>query len=392
MRLAWFRPSDEANAHPFDDTPALVRALSAEHELHVFIETNAHDFVWRHFRVPYDLCVFELDNTAAHRFVWPYLLEYGGVLLLRTRTLHNSRARALVHAVRLQDYVAEFTFDAGHPPYLAHGTDYIRSDDWPMLRVPVLASRVTVATHPGVAQALQDEHPHARVRCAPVPVQAGQPHRKNQRPERSSGPEEVVFGVLANDRVDVVRRAFAHAEKGSLSARLLIGEADAVMERADVILTMRWPGFGTAQTLALAAMGSGRPVVVLETEASADWPMLDPQTWRARGLGFARPVGVSVDLRDEEHSLGLTIRRLTSDEALRSRLGEAGRAWWQAHASVDAAAKAWRPLLREAASLDRPARPAHWPAHLDVDGLERAREILGEFGVSADLFQRVPKA
>ena len=49
------------------------------------------------------------------------------------------------------------------------------------------------------------------------------------------------------------------------------------MERADVILTLHWPGFGTAQTLALAAMGSGKPVVVLETEASADWPMLDPQ-------------------------------------------------------------------------------------------------------------------
>src|SRR5215510_3942133 len=84
MKLAWFRPSDEADAHPFDDTPALVRALSAEHELHVFTESNAHDFVWQHFRAPYDLCLFELDNTAAHRFVWPYLLGYSGVLLLRT--------------------------------------------------------------------------------------------------------------------------------------------------------------------------------------------------------------------------------------------------------------------------------------------------------------------
>ena len=108
MRLAWFRPSDEANAHPFDDTPVLVRALSGDHELHVFTETNAHDFVWQHFRVPHDLCVFELDNTAAHRFIWPYLFGYGGVLLLRTRTLHNSRARALVHAGRLEHYVAEF--------------------------------------------------------------------------------------------------------------------------------------------------------------------------------------------------------------------------------------------------------------------------------------------
>jgi hypothetical protein len=391
MRLAWFRPSEQADAHPFDDTPVLVRALSAEHEMHLFMETNAHDFVWQHFRVPYDLCVFELDNTAAHRFVWPYLLGYSGVLLLRTRTLHNSRARALVHGGRLEHYVAEFTFDAGHPPYLAHGTDYMRSDDWPMLRVPVLASRVTVATSPGLAQALQDEYPPVPVRCAPVPVRAGEPRGENQRPKLSSSPRGVVFGVLPNDRVDVARRAFAHAQQGSSSATLLIDSAEAVMQRADVVLTLHWPGFGKAQTLALAAMGSGKPVVVLETEASADWPMLDPQTWRARSLGSASAVGVSIDLRDEEHSLGLAIRRLTSDEGLRSRLGEAGRAWWQDHASVDAAVNAWRYVLREAASLDRPPQPANWPAHLNVDGLERAREILGEFGVGADLLERRPE-
>ena len=386
MRLAWFRPSAEADAHPFDDTPLLMHALGAEHELSVFTEMNAHDFVWQHFRVSYDMCVFELDNTAAHRFIWPYLLGYSGVLLLRTRTLHDSRARALVHAGRLEHYVAEFTFDAGSPPYLAHGRDHIRSDEWPMLRVPLLASRVTVVTHPGFAQALQDEHPAAHIRCAPVPVRAGQAHHANQRPEGSSGPEEVVFGVIATDRVDVARRAFAHVREGSPSATLLIDSAEGIIQRADVILTLHWPGFGKAQTFVLAAMGSGKPVVALETEASADWPMLDPQTWRSRGLGTTAPVGVSVDFRDEEHSLGLAIRRLASDDDLRRRLGEAGRVWWQRHASVDSAVEAWRHVLREAPSLDRPPQPANWPAHLDVDGTERAREILAEFGVRGDLF------
>ena len=46
----------------------------------------------------------------------------------------------------------------------------------------------------------------------------------------------------------------------------------------------------------------------------------------------------------------------------------------------------WRQVLREAVSLDRPPQPANWPAHLNVDGTERAREILAEFGVGADLF------
>jgi hypothetical protein len=67
-------------------------------------------------------------------------------------------------------------------------------------------------------------------------------------------------------------------------------------------------------------------------------------------------------------------------------LGEAGRIWWQRHASVDSAVEAWRQVLREAVLLDRPPQPANWPAHLNVDGTERAREILAEFGVGADLF------
>jgi hypothetical protein len=380
MRLAWFRPNAAADAHPFDDTPALLRAFETEHELQVFTEANAHDFVWKHFRVPFGVCVFELDNTAAHRFIWPYLLGYAGVLLLRTRTLHDSRAHALVHAGRVADYVAEFTFDAGRPPHLARGHEYVRSDDWPMLRVPLLASRLAVVTHPGEAAALQDDYPEAHVRCAPLPVQATDAMR---RPEQ---PGEVIFGVRADDRIEVARRAFVRACDAGARATLLIDNAERIMRQADVLVTLDCPGFGKPQTFALAAMGSAKPVVVLETEASADWPALDPQTWQPRGREVAAPVAVSVDLRDEEHSLGLAIRRLAADAALRGRLGEAGRLWWQNHATIDHAAEAWRGVLREAPTIDRSPRPPNWPAHLTPDGTEPARAILGQFDAAVDLW------
>jgi hypothetical protein len=380
MRVAWVRPSATADAHPFDDTPALLGTLGTEHELQVFTEANAHDFVWKHFRAPFDVCVFELDNTPAHRFIWPYLVGYGGVLLLRTRTLHNSRAHALVHAGRVADYVEEFTFDAGHPPYPAHGHDYIRSDDWPMLRVPLLASRLAVVTHPGVAAALQEDYPDSHIRCAPLPVRA------IHAMQRAEHPGKAIFGVLADDRVDVVRRAFAHACDAGAEAALLVESAERVMRQADVILLLNWPGFGRPQTLALAAMGCGKPVVVLETEASADWPALNPQTWQPRAHGAAAPVAVSIDLRDEEHSLGVAIRRLAADAALRTRLGEAGRRWWETYATMGHAVEAWQQVLREARAMAPPSLPANWPGHLTPDGAERAREILGEFNVSVDLW------
>ncbi|OFW05007.1 MAG: hypothetical protein A3I61_19040 [Acidobacteria bacterium RIFCSPLOWO2_02_FULL_68_18] len=97
-------------------------------------------------------------------------------------------------------------------------------------------------------------------------------------------------------------------------------------------------------------------------------------------------MAVTIDLRDEEHSLALAIRRLSADAPLRARLGEAARAWWRTYASPNAAFPCWERLLREAAALDPAPRPTDWPPHLTADGTERARAMLDEFGLSVDLF------
>jgi hypothetical protein len=131
-------------------------------------------------------------------------------------------------------------------------------------------------------------------------------------------------------------------------------------------------------------MAAGKPLVTLETEHAADWPVFDPQTWRARMLATDAPIAVTIDLRDEEHSLMVAVQRLASDDVLRARLSAAAHAWWRAHARVAHAADAWRGILRDAAALEQPPRPRGWPVHLDADGSERARAILAEFGVTVD--------
>ena len=94
-------------------------------------------------------------------------------------------------------------------------------------------------------------------------------------------------------------------------------------------------------------MAAGKPVVVLETAGTADWPALDPQTWQPRGPGTDAPVVVSVDPLDEEHSLGLVLARLSTDASLRTRLGTAAKAWWKSHATPEHATTAWTAILRE---------------------------------------------
>ena len=95
-------------------------------------------------------------------------------------------------------------------------------------------------------------------------------------------------------------------------------------------------------------------------------------------------MAISIDPRDEEHSLVLALTRLATDAALRSALGSAARAWWAQHATVAHAVNAWRALVENAATLPAPPRPPGWPAHLEADGGGLASRILGEFGLTVE--------
>ncbi|MBI2188291.1 MAG: hypothetical protein HYU37_14410 [Acidobacteria bacterium] len=396
MRLAWFRPSTFARdalsnvegrpapcapASLSDATALLIAELATAHDLDLYTRDNAHDFVWTHFRHPYELCVFELDNTAAHAFIWPYLLHYDGVLLLASSTLHDSRARTLVGAGRTDDYASEFLFNERRAPRPQRRPS-VPEGDWPMLRAPLTAARLTVVPHRGLAEALRDEYPDARIAFAPLAVRPPEPF------PRSTGPDvPVTFGVLGRGRVDAARRALARAQALGAAASLVVADtAEEVLRAADVLIAVTWPPRSETEQLPRTALAAGVPVVALETILTTDWPALDPQTWHPRAMSTDPPIAVTVDLRDEEHSLALAIRRLSADAALRSQLGEAARAWSDAHESVAVAVEAWQRLLAEAARLDPPPRPADWPSHLSPDGTERARAMLAEFGVQVDLF------
>ena len=197
-------------------------------------------------------------------------------------------------------------------------------------------------------------------------------------------------GSAARGRVAHVRLGILflkRARDSGADIELLEGESPArILAECDAVIALTWPPFETPLTPALAGMAAGKPVVAMEIEATAHWPALDPQTWRARGLAAtAAPIAVTIEPRDEEHSLMLAMRRLATDPALREQLGRAGYSWWQAHATPAHAAAAWNPILQEAGSLTPPLRPSDWPKHLGADGTELARAILNEFGLTSDI-------
>ena len=138
------------------------------------------------------------------------------------------------------------------------------------------------------------------------------------------------FAALPAARADVLRRALARARAAGASAEATGGGTlEAALREADVIVSLRWPASADTRTDALAAMAARKPVIVLDTTLTADWPALDPQTWTTRGLVTAEPVAVSLDPRDEEHSLVLAIQRLSRDAHLRAQLVDAADRWRQ---------------------------------------------------------------
>jgi glycosyltransferase involved in cell wall biosynthesis len=269
---------------------------------------------------------------------------------------------------RLDDYMAGFRFENATAP--------------PDVRVPLLASRSVVVPDAALARSLQEEYPEAQVRFAPLGVRGVQGVQGVQGVR-----DRVSFGLLDHSRRDVVERAFQRARDAGAAIDLLKADSAArILAECDAVIALIWPPFEMPLTAALAGMAAGKPVVAMEIEATADWPALDPQTWRPRGLGAtAAPIAVTIEPRDEEHSLMLAMRRLATDAPLREQLGHAAYTWWQAHATPAHAAAAWQQILEEALSLSPPSRPPDWPKHLGADGTELARSILNEFGLRSGI-------
>ena len=335
MRLAWFRATPPDSGALLDRTAPLIEALRHTHTIDVVTTTEAHDFVWKHGRQPYDLCVYEVGSSRADQFIRPYLLHYPGVACLTDIAMADSRI--------------------------------------------CTGSRVVVVSDAAAAHALACEWPAARLRHVPLGVGhlqfqvPGSGFRVRHGPQSGVESSELRVGTIDASRRAVIERAAERARNVGAAVRLCDRP-----DEADVIVALEWPPTSGPPLAALHAMAAGRAVIVLEVEVTAGWPALDPQTWLPRGFAADPPIAISLDPRDEEHSLMLALVRLAADPSLRGALGAAARTWWHIHATIDQAVARWEEVLNEALRLG-PGSP-----HQVADGSQRAQEILAEMGVTVD--------
>lgn len=384
---------------------------------------SAHDFTWRFQRGQYDLIVYQIGNSVAHGFLWPYQLRYPGLAILHDTRLHHARGAALLVGSDGEAYREAFSLD--HPdtsPDAAElgvlGFDGSYYFLWSMLRSVVSASRAVGVHARGHLDVLRREFPG--VPCEPIALGMGREAavddqtRQATRSRLGVPADALLFGVFggltADKRVPQILRALARLKQSAPRAHLLLAGApdralpvmdlvsslgleqavtmppdldDEAFENAiasvDVSLNLRWPTAGETSGPWVQALAAGRATVTIDHAHQAHVPALDPQNFRPRrGTRGEAPVTVAIDILDEDHSLRLAMLRLAQDERLRASLGAAGRRYWEREHTVTRMVDDYERLIRIA--HEQPDPPPLAAALLRPDASSHVRRLTRAFG------------
>ena len=119
------------------------------------------------------------------------------------------------------------------------------------------------------------------------------------------------------------------SERVTFSGYLADEDIDDYLAASDVCLCMRWPTSRETSASWLRCLAAGKPTNL--DRSGSHRRRSHAGSAELVGVGWsspATPVGVSIDILDEDHSLKLAIRRLATDEKLRAMLGSNARALW----------------------------------------------------------------
>jgi glycosyltransferase involved in cell wall biosynthesis len=448
-RLAWFTPLPPVKSGIARYNAELLPLLRRSFEIEAFVDGrpdavvppdgmsafSAFDFPWKNRQRPYDLVVYQLGNAPCHDYMWAYLTRYPGLVVLHDGQLHHARGRMLLQRryPRKDAYRSEFWFNHPEaPPDVAElgiaGLLGPLTYLWPMLRGVVETSRNVVVHNAWLADSIRECHPDASVDVLEmgVPPPRVRDNARRLIRQRHAIPEDaIVFTALGKvtgeKRIGPILRALAStvdvcpqvhllvagettqeldlsAEVATLGlgARVTVaGYVDDVelgdyLEASDVCLCLRWPTSRETSASWLRCLAAGRPTITTDLVHTVDVATLDPRSWAVLNTtNDGRPVGVSIDILDEDHSLRLAMRRLSRDEALRSTLGAHARALWSARYRLDQMSAAYLGAIGR--TLERPSPDLagrNLPRHLLSTGVELAERLLSEFPMKGSPYAR----
>jgi glycosyltransferase involved in cell wall biosynthesis len=427
-RLAFFSPVPPAASGVADYAADVLPLLLPRYAVDVFHDQAAPErdrlpaaagvhhhsaFVARQAAQPYDLAVYQMGNGPSHDFVYEPLVRVPGLLVLHDLVLHHARGRMFLDSAEARAYardpgradaraaasavIGRYAAEVAYS-YPAQGNRLVEAHlgtvgdllpyAYPLFRLPVEASRAVAVHNEFMARAVAAEVQGAEVVTIPMPMEplAVEPAAVDALRKRYGiVPDDFVVGtfglVTREKRVDTVARAVARAaslhprvrllvvgpvaDRGALDARLAglglaaraivtgrvpFSELAAHIELADAVAHLRYPTARETSAALLRVLAQGRATIMGDLEHLADVP---------------REAVIRADVSDEEGEVTRAILKLAASPSLRTRLGQAARAFVESAHAPARTAEAYASAIELAAARPRPAVsgwPSHWAA------------------------------
>jgi glycosyltransferase involved in cell wall biosynthesis len=425
VRLAFLSPLPPAPTGIADYAATVLTMLADRHDIDLFHDQQrvdrsgipgtcdvqpAHVFPDRHRERPYDLAVYQMGNGRAHEFLYPHLSRIPGLLVLHDLVLHHSRAAHFLES----DPVRAWRLDPANPAAREAARPWL--DRWraeltytypekaerlfaaqlgtvgdllpyayPLLRIPVEASRLVAVHNTFMVDAVRAEVPGADVVRVPQPASAETVDRAAVdavRRRLGFADDHVVvgaFGLLTPEkRIETVARAVARtadddprirlllagpvpdaprlagmlerlgvAERSVVTGRLPLEELAPHIEAADILVHLRYPTARETSGALLRVLAQGRPTVISDLAHQDDIP---------------RDAVMRADVADEVRGVTRALRRLAGDPQARRALGQRAAEYIRREYAPERTREAWEAALERARRCPAPP-PRDWPAH-----------------------------
>lgn len=308
MRLAFFSPLPPARSGIADYSSALIDALKKLVDVDVFTEEpQSFD------PSQYDGLLYQLGNNSDHIFVYEMALKHPGVVVMHEANLHHLLTDITIRRDDWDAYLREVEFEGGEAA-MPHGRRVVAQevgpdyDGLPMIRRVLLASRGAIAhSHfvEGKLRAAGFTGPTAVIpHGAWIPEHTSSNVHRRKLGITDSQPLIGIFGHLKPyKRITESLRAFRSVVQDVPEARLIlvgephpelslesfipslglskqaqvvghvpIDEFTSLIDACDIIINLRYPTVGETSGTLLRALGLGKPVLVSEIGAFAEFP------------------------------------------------------------------------------------------------------------------------
>jgi glycosyltransferase involved in cell wall biosynthesis len=387
-RIAFFGPLNPVPSGISDYDEELLPLLREYYDIDVYQTQNldrknvySHgDFLIRNRRNPYDLNLYQVGNSLVHEFAYGYLFQFPGAVVFHDLCLHHSRAKMLLQRGLLDEYREEAKY--AHPEAtivselvpVGMGSDLLLYS-YPFFRV-VAENSLAVGAHTdwGISALQEFGTPAIKI---PMAVRVEENSESNTSGElliASFGfvtPEKRISTVLkvlqdlrlfySNIRYLIVGRVAEHYDLGqeiearnlqdivSIKGHTSTEEFHRLMNRADIIINLRYPSAREMSATLLRAMALGKPVLMSRLKHLMEIP---------------EDAAIKIRPENEQQELFHHLWQLIEDPKLRATIGNKARTYLQTYHRPEQMIGKYLELLETALERKKTFQPLALPAHL----------------------------